>query len=85
MKGEICKFQKWNESKMADVNWSHDDAVLGLFADNSYEKADFMGFLPLDINAVLAKVPLSDFVPEHNTIYRPISRQGGPVMKIRTC
>ena len=73
---------------MADVNWSDDDAVLGLFADNSYEEADFMGFLPLDMNAVLAKVPLSDFVPEHNTIYRRISRQGhegGPVMKIRTC
>ena len=70
---------------MPDVNWSDDDAVLGLFADNSYEDADFMGFLPLDMNAVLAKVPLSDFVPEHNTSYRPISRQGGPVMKIRTC
>ena len=70
---------------MADVNWSDDDAVLGLFADNSYEEGDFMGFLPLDMNAVLAKVPLSDFVPEHNTIYRPISRQDGPVMKIRTC
>ena len=53
---------------MADVNWSDNDAVLGLFADNSYEEADFMGFLPLDMNAVLAKVPLSDFVPEHNTI-----------------
>ena len=70
---------------MADVNWSDDDAVLGLFADNSYEEVDFMGFLPQDMNAVLAKVPLSDFVPEHNTIYRPISRQGGTVMKIRTC
>ena len=70
---------------MADVNWSDDDAVLGLFADNSYEEVDFMGFLPLDMNAVLAKVPLSDFVPEHNTIYCPISRQGGPVMKIHTC
>ena len=70
---------------MADVNWSDDDAVLGLFADKSYEEADFMGFLPQDMNAVLAKVPLSDFVPEHNTIYRRISRQGGPVMKIRTC
>ena len=53
---------------MADVNWSDDEAVLGLFADNSYEEADFMGFLPPDMNAVLAKVPLSDFVPAHNTI-----------------
>ena len=70
---------------MADVNWSDDDAVLGLFADNSYDEADFMGFLPQDMNAVLAKVTLSDFVPERDTIYRPISRQGGPVMKIRTC
>ena len=43
-----------------------------------------MGFLPPDMNAVLAKVPLSDFVPAHNTIYRPILRQGGPVKKIRT-
>ena len=56
MKGQICKFRKWNESKMVDVNWSEDDAVLGLFADNSYEEADFMGFLPQDINAVLSKV-----------------------------
>ena len=80
MKGQICKFRKWNESKMADVNWGEDDAVLGLFADNSYEEADFMGFLLQYMNAV----PLSDFVPEHNTIYRPISRQGGPVMKHKT-
>ena len=70
---------------MADVNWSNDDTVLGLFADNSYDEADFMGFLPQDTNAVLAKVPLSDFVPERDTIYSLISRQGGPVMKIRTC
>ena len=74
MKGQICKFRKWNESKMVDVNWSEDDAVLGLFADNSYEEADFMGFLPQYMNAVLSKVPLSDFVPEHNTIYCPIYR-----------
>ena len=79
MKGQICKFRKWKESKMVDVNWSEDDAVLGLFADNSYEEADFMGFLPQDMNAVLSKVPLSDFVPEHNTIYRPIYRYRGKV------
>ena len=47
---------------MVDVNWSEDDAVLGVFADNNYEEADFMGFLPQDMNAVLSKVPLSDFV-----------------------
>ena len=64
---------------MVDVNWSEDDAVLGLFADNSYEEADFMGFLPQDMNAVLSKVPLSDFVPEHNTVYRPIYRYRGKV------
>ena len=51
---------------MADVNWSDDDAVLGLFADNSDDEADFMGFLPQDMNAVLAKVPLSDFAPERD-------------------
>ena len=51
---------------MADVNWSDDDAVLGLFADNSDDEADFLGFLPQDINAVLAKVPLSDFAPERD-------------------
>ena len=78
-KGQICKFRKWNESKMVDVNWSEDDAVLGLFADNNYEEADFMGFLPQDMNAVLSKVPLSDFVLEHNTIYRPIYRYRGKV------
>ena len=61
---------------MVDVNWSEDDAVLDLFADNSYEEADFMGFLPQDMNALLSKVPLSDFVPEHNTIYRLIYRSG---------
>ena len=43
---------------MVDVNWSEDDALLGLIADNSYEEADFMGFLPQDMNAVLSKVPL---------------------------
>ena len=51
---------------MADINWSDDDAVLGLFADNSDDEADFMGFLPQDMNAVLAKVPLSDFAPERD-------------------
>ena len=39
---------------MVDENWSEDDAVLGLFADNNYEEADFMGFLPQDMNAVLS-------------------------------
>ena len=64
---------------MVDVNWSEDDAVLCLFADNSYEEADFMGFLPQDMNAVLSKVPLADFVPELNMIYRPIYRYRGKV------
>ena len=80
MKGQICKFRKWNESKMADVNWSEDDAVLGLFADNSYEEADFMGFLPQDMNAVLSKVPLSDFKHDLPSDIS-ISRQGGPVIR----
>ena len=79
MKGQICKSRKWNKSKMVDVNWSEDDAVLGLFADNNYEEADFIGFLPQDMNSVLSKVPLSDFVLEHNTIYRPIYRYQGKV------
>ena len=55
MKGQICKFRKWNESKMVDVNWSEDDTVLGLFADNSYEEADFMGFLPQDMKQYFLK------------------------------
>ena len=89
MKGQICKFRKWNESKMVDINWSEDDAVLGLFADNSYKEADFMGFLPQDMNAVLSIkstfIWLCTWAQHDLPSDISISRQGGPVMKIRTC